>query len=454
VPLFERTSAGHQLGVLLATMLLVLLAAGVWIGFSTSRRAPSTRARQRAGTVLLAALALVPVLAIAALLGSSRGLPGTISHDLHTATNLNPHVSNSADRLTALGSVRALYWDQALKVWEAHAALGVGVGGYSTARLRFATDRAITVQHAHGFLAQTLADLGIVGVALSLALLAFWFAAAARTARPWDLHWVRAPRTARAISLANWRLRRAREPYTPERVESLCLLAVVFTFGAHSFIDWTWFVPGTACTGLLCAGWLAGRAPSEIVSARTPTRNADNARQSPTAVRRLRRLIAVRIRLPVTLPLPSDMSASRTLASGALVAFALTGAWAQWQPLRSSDAAQAALIALEGEQVTKALVDAQLATRRDPLSATALANLAVVQTRAGQTSAAQATLQRAVRLQPANPETWLALGEFEETTAHDPRTALVYFTAALYLDPSSQQITSSWVQARRRATNR
>ena len=34
------------------------------------------------------------------------------------------------------------------------------------------------MRHAHGYVVQTLADLGIVGLAVSLALLAAWLAAA------------------------------------------------------------------------------------------------------------------------------------------------------------------------------------------------------------------------------------------------------------------------------------
>jgi hypothetical protein len=41
----------------------------------------------------------------------------------------------------------------------------------------------------------------------------------------------------------------------------LSMLCLVVVFGAHSLIDWTWYVPGDACAALLCAGWLAGRGP-------------------------------------------------------------------------------------------------------------------------------------------------------------------------------------------------
>ena len=41
------------------------------------------------------------------------------------------------------------------------------------------------------------------------------------------------------------------------------LLSICVVFGVHSFVDWTWFVPGNAVLALLCAGWLAGRGPTD-----------------------------------------------------------------------------------------------------------------------------------------------------------------------------------------------
>src|SRR5204863_286958 len=66
-----------------------------------------------------------------------------------------------------------------LKIFKAHKVLGVGAGGYGVARLRVREDD-LDVRHAHGYLFQTLADFGLVGLAVSLALLAAWMAAAGR----------------------------------------------------------------------------------------------------------------------------------------------------------------------------------------------------------------------------------------------------------------------------------
>jgi len=442
VSLPARVSAGHQLGVLLLALVLFLLVAGLTIGYLTGRRAPSPRLRRRGGVALLGGLALVPLLVVAALATSQRGLTGTLSHDYHTLTNLNPPISNGPNRLTAVGSVRALYWDQALKVWRAHPADGVGAGGYQTARLQFAHD-TLNVRDAHGYVVQTLADLGLIGLLLSLALFVVWWAAALRSARPFGWRWVR---ETSAAGRSRWRVRRVDLPYTPERVVLLTMLSLVVVFGAHSTIDWTWFVPGNALVAMLCAGWLAGRGPADTAPA--PASIAVGVPRNPDGPR---------ARLLGALGLPAALRWSerggvgrwRALAALAVLAFAVIGAWTQWQPQRAVDADNAALVALVARQPAPALADAELAVRRDPLSAQALVTLAQVQASTGDPAGAQATLNQAVTLQPANPQTWLALAEFDETTRANPRAALVDVRPAIYLDPTSLQATELYVEALR-----
>jgi hypothetical protein len=59
VALVQRTSAGHQLGVLIVAMLVLLSAIGLAFGFWTGRNAPSIVSRRRVGTMLLSLLAVV-----------------------------------------------------------------------------------------------------------------------------------------------------------------------------------------------------------------------------------------------------------------------------------------------------------------------------------------------------------------------------------------------------------
>jgi hypothetical protein len=405
IPLAQRASAGHQLGVLLLVMVLLLTLAGIAIGFLYSRRPLSRATRTRAGAILLALIALALVGFAGALAHSHRGFTGSITHTVDTLTNPNAKVPpNSPGRLTAVASVRARYWKQALQVFDAHPALGVGADGYETASLRYRTV-LLEVKHAHGFVVQTLADLGAIGLALALALLLTWMAAAGRATHPFDRRWSswRAWLSVRAGARPGWR--RSPQPYTPERIGMLSMLCLVVVFGVHSLVDWTWYVPGDAFAALLCAGWLAGRGPLE---------------PSTERVRRPRSL--------------GEIGPMRVGVATAAVIAALLAAWSQWQPQRSVDASQEAL-ALLTTNPQGALAKAQTAVARDPLSAQALVVLAAVQQAAGEPALAKATLQRAVRLQPSNPQTWLALARHD--LADEPAVALRELQAAIYLNPES-----------------
>jgi O-Antigen ligase len=386
VGLGEQAGGGHRLGALVLAMVLLLALAGIAIGFLTGRRAPSLAARRNAGAILLTLIALMIVAFAGALANSQRGFTGSISHAVSSLTDPNAKTPpNTPDRLTAVASVRARYWKEALQIFSAHPALGAGAAGYQTARLRYRKE-TLEVRHAHGFVVQTLADLGLVGLALALALLAAWMVAAVRTAR---------------------------SSIGPERIGMLSMLCLVVVFGAHSLIDWTWYIPGDACVALLCAGWLAGRGPLRGLSAeRAQPGSADRPATRPTG----------------------RPSYYRYCLAGAAVLAALLAAWSQWQPQRSEDARQEAL-ALLAHDPSGAEAAAETAVSRDGLSAEALLTLANIQKDRGRTTLARATLERAVRLQPSNPQTWLALGKYDLASA--PRNALRELQAAIYLNPEA-----------------
>ncbi len=418
VTLAARTTAGHQLGALVIAMGLALAVAGVAIGFLTDRRAPSPALRQAAGTAVIALILLAVIAFTGVLAQSHRGLTGSVSHAFHALTDPNAKTPpNTPGRLTAVASVRARYWKQALEVFDAHPALGAGAEGYATAHLRYRTD-TLTVRHAHGFVVQTLADLGLVGLLSAAALLLAWLAAAGSATHPFNRRW---------SGWGEWRRlgrggrpgwRRHKLPYSAERVGLLSMLCVVATFGAHSLIDWTWYVPGDACAALLCAGWLAGRGPLSGASAAGAA--AGGAHPVGDSARRRR----------------GDVRAAVALA--AIVA-ALLAAWSQWQPQRSEEARTQAL-ALLASHPAAAEAAAKTAVQRNPLSVEALFTLAEVQSSRGQSALARATLQQAVRLQPSNPETWLKLGRYDLANDHSPsgaQLALRELQAAIFLNPSS-----------------
>jgi hypothetical protein len=419
VPIDERATSGHELGVAVVVMALVLLVLGLVLGFAAARRAPSKPARRRAGAAILVALALVPVLLVVALAMSSKGLGGSISSGWKSLTDPNDQstVLNDPSRLTSVGSVRARYWDESIKIAKAHPWKGVGAGGYATARLRYRTDR-LAVRHSHGYAVQTAADLGVLGLLASGLLLLAWLGATGRT-----LGW-RVPLLARGRPEAGARGLDPRVTFGPEHVAMATLATVVLVFGVHSFVDWTWFVPGTAVIALLAAGWVAGRGPLH---------------EPAPDPRMLGARLAQGVRRPERVGLAVGM-----------LALGLLAAWTAWQPLRAVHADNEAL-AVADKDYNKALAHTREAQDRNPLSIDPLLTRAVVENTAHHRDRARAALIEAVRLQPSNPQTWEYLSRFTVDQDRDPALALRYLGPALYLDPKSPTGAEDYLAALRLA---
>jgi len=409
VALAARSAAGHRLGVVLLAALLVAFVAALLVRFARDRNPLSVRRRRMLGIAALVALALVPVAGVGAAAVSSRGLSGTISHGWYELTTPNAQQpSNSASRLTSAGSMQALYWSYALDVFEAHPVAGAGAGAYAVAHQRYMTGPAAAL-NAHSYIFQTLADLGLLGLALSLAVAIGWGIAAVRAARPL----------------------RARAPgaEAAERIGVLTLVAVVITFAVHSAIDWTYFVPGDAVIALLCAGWVAGRGPTR--------QRLDPGRFSAAVVLR------------------SPLAAAGVATA---IALALVLAWSQWQPLRSEQAATAGSLALAGADTALVLnhngeanrdlavarADYLAANSRDPVDITPLIGLAgVYNNTPGETSLAQKTLERAVALQPSNAASWFALWQLDSVTPGYGKVGRDALAAAHHLYPYDPDLPRS-----------
>lgn len=389
--LAARTASGHTFGIVILASLAVLSAAGVAVGGRFERITIPASVRRRVGIALVILVALLPVAGAVALAASSRGLSGQLSHAWSSLTSTNSRVGNSASRIGQLGSSRPLYWREGIAVGQ-HALLkGVGALGYATARTRYTSDPH-AAEHAHSFVVQTFADLGLVGLAISLVLLIAWGWASVRAL---------APRT-------DWGALAA--AHGAEREGLVALLLVVVAFGVQSAIDWTWFFPSVTAPVLLCAGWLAGRGPLA----------------SPVGTAKPRASILSR---PV-------VGAGLT----ALVALALLGAWLIWQPLRSADAAASAETAAAQGHIGTAFSDARKAAGADPLALQPLFVLASLYQAVGDERSARAQLLRAVDRQPQNYDSWLALGSFDLQN-HQPRRALPSLERALALAPATVPAT-------------
>ena len=243
---------------------------------------------------------------------------------------------------------------------------------------------------------QTMSDLGLVGLAVSLALLTAWGIAAGR-----------------ALGLG----RRARgTPWTPERVGLAALAASAIAFGVQSVIDWTWFVPGPAVMALAAAGFVAG-------SARPDRKWADR----PS----LKQLPRARL----------AMAAAALLMVGVV-------AWAAWQPQRSHDRAQEAYRLLGDDKADAAERSAADAEDINPLSLEPLFARAAVLEQKGDLKGAEARLNEAVREHRSDPASWLRLAQFQLFTLDDPKRAQETLLGALALDPNSREAAYAYFETR------
>ncbi|MGH2916726.1 MAG: O-antigen ligase family protein [Solirubrobacteraceae bacterium] len=389
IAIARQDVAGHRFGVVLVVVLALASAAGWAIARGRERVTLSATLRRRISVALVVALALVPVAVVAGLAASHRGLTGEVSHVFDRLTSSASSVGDTSTRLTQLGSSRPVYWHEGIEVGAHSLAAGAGELGYGIARLRFATKPYVAYQ-AHSWLVQTFADLGLIGLALTLALLIAWALAAARTLGL-------APRLAWA-GLG--------ERSAAERRGLAALAAIVVCFGVQSALDWTWYFMGVTLPALACAGWLAGRGPlTAPVGARAG---------GPRLLDRIGALAAL----------------------GAVTTATLVGCWLMWEPLRSTQAYNAAVTATTN---SAALADARTAANANPLSVQPLFLLASLYSGVGNQRAAREQLVRSTQRQPSNPDPWARLASFD-LRAH-PHLALAEATRVVVLDPSADALT-------------
>jgi tetratricopeptide (TPR) repeat protein len=281
-------------------------------------------------------------------------------------------------------------------VFGDNVAAGTGAGTFGVARLRF-RDTELVSGHAHGFVVQTMSDLGVVGLVAIALLTAAWLWAAAH-----------------AVGLLP---RGRRRTFDAERAGLLALALCALVFALHSAIDWTWFVPGPTVMAVAAAGFVAGRAA--------------------LGSRRVARLV------PHSLgPVPRY-----GLAAAAVVA-ALACAWTVWQPQRSDAETNRALDLLDKRQLAAAAHAADRAHRIDPLSPDPLVARAAIYDAGASKDRALAQLVSAVRRFPGEPQVWVRLAEYQLDSLARPADALQTIRGALYLDPRSRAAQQVYLAAR------
>ena len=315
-------------------------------------------------------------------------------------------------------------------------------------RDRFRTG-TLVVRHAHGYVPQTLADLGWAGLALSLLALLAWGVTAARV--------IGLRRRDRGLA------------WDAERVGMATLVAVAVVFGVHSALDWTWFVPANALGGIIAAAWVVARPPLRerlAAEALTPALPAQAPRPvavaglwgpavvsepvAPAAAdiagpgrdRRRRRRLAQAAAVPVG---RGDRGRAR---AGALAGRRLVGAPARALGARRRRRDRAARARASSTRPSPSPRSPTSATRSRPSrsgsSPTSRSSAAGSPTRS-------ARYEQAVQIQPATAETWRRLGRFQLSALNQPAQAVQSFQAAYFLDPRNPASQSDFLEATRAA---
>ena len=392
VPLPLRERVADDFGILLLTLIVLMLAIGLALGFRVAGSAPRPPARLRFGATAAAIAVIAPVIMFVAIERSDEGISERVSE----LTDTRGETPGGPERFGSASSSRAKYWHESRLIFEEEPALGTGAGTFGTARLRYRRDSQVARQ-AHGYIPQTASDLGVAGLVVSLLLLVAWIIAAARA--------VGIGRASRAA------------PWPPERIGLAALACAAIAFGVQSLTDWTWFVPGPAVLALAAAGFVAGSARPR--GALWPER-------------------------PRLRPLPWLRLAG---AAAALIAVGVC-AWAAWQPQRSHAEAQRAYDLLEDRKYDEALAATDEAEDINPLALEPRFARARVLEEKGDPNGAERELAAAVRDHQSDPASWLRLAQFQLFSLDDPERAQKTLLGALALDRNSREAAYAYFETR------
>jgi O-Antigen ligase len=381
VGLHDRVVPGLELGLLIVLCLLALAYAGrrliateAYVPEDPIRTARVWRALRRAALVLVGLLLI-------ALIVSSRGLFGQISHqvDLFTQTKVVP-VSDPARLLSTNSGNRWVWWKEAAGAFSARPLGGWGAGSFQVTHLLYRKAPPLPVLQPHNVPLQLLAEDGLIGALLALGGVAALITAAVR------------------------RIRRA-APGREQALAGACLAAAI-AWLVHGVFDWDWDIPGVTLPALVLLAVAAAAAkPLRPPPARPPAH---------------RTLTAGRVAL-----------AGLTLGLAAISASAILPALSQ---SKADESLQQAADASTPAQLQQAAATADLAARLNPLDDTPLIDAAIIADRRDLPLIERTYLLRATARAPYDAAPWVRLAYV--ATELDDRTGLLAASnRALALDP-------------------
>jgi O-antigen ligase len=330
------------------------------------------------------ALRIAGVFAAAVVIALAAGAPGRLDRawqefkqPIGAATQTVAGTDVFSRLSSAGGNDRYQLWQQAVKAAETRPLTGIGAGAYGLYWQAHASV-PLHVSDAHSLYLQTLAETGIVGLALIAGLLLCMLGTGIRRA-------LRAP---------------------PElRMPLAGAAAAIAAFAVSAAYDWVWQLGAIACLALILgAVCLVGGEP------RATRRSA--AAAAPAPRRRLPRwaapagiaLTALAALIVIALPLAAanDLAASQAASGRGDLRTALSDAAAaeRAQPFAASPALQQALVLEQAGDLPGARAAAVTAVERDASNWQPRLVLARIEDELGWQTLAVASFERARRLDP------------------------------------------------------
>ncbi len=324
---------------------------------------------RRSRELLAAAIAALIVVALLA------NAPAKLSHAWRDFKNPTSAALGSVS-LSRFGSLsshgRYEMWRAAVEATRGHLLVGSGPGTFQLLWLPRASRSVGYVQNAHSLFFETLAELGLVGLALLVGFLVLILGC--------------------AVALV------VRSGYE-ERTRAAGVAAALTAFVVSAAFDWIWQVPALPATFLLLGAAVV--APTLDSRARRPGRLAVGALRAGAVVLALACLVAIGVPLATA----NAVQASQAAASRGDAALALRDAQqaARLEPGAASPQVQLALVEELRGNLPAALLAAERATRNEPANWSAWLILSRVEAEESKPGPSLAAFLRARSLNPTSP---------------------------------------------------
>jgi O-antigen ligase len=208
---------GHRLAVLILVLAIVNAGVAAAIGFAEQRVEVPDAVRHGFAVAVGSAVAAGALFVLV-----HEGGPVRVAHRAYSAFNAPlPQTSGSLNQrlLSFSGNGRSALWRLAWQEATAHPLLGAGAGTYERWFLAHEPPQVSRVRDAHSLYMETLAELGPIGLALLVAMLATPFAALPRARR---------------------------HPLVP------ALAGAYAAYVVHTGVDWDWELPAVTLAGIFC----------------------------------------------------------------------------------------------------------------------------------------------------------------------------------------------------------